>query len=74
MATQVNMGNVSEQFLPFQRQRDAALGDSDFCSAISIHFLPLSDTVVTVLAPLVLWASILQSVVQTQQSEDLPLP
>lgn len=32
MATQVNTGNVSEQFLPFQRQRDAALGDSDFCS------------------------------------------
>lgn len=77
MATQVNMGTLSEQVLThvsgavqgctgrFQLPRRN--------SALSIHFLPLLEAIVTVLAPSVLRASILQSVLQTLRSEDLPL-
>lgn len=32
MATQLNMGNVVQQFLKFQRLRNAVLCDSDSCS------------------------------------------
>lgn len=77
MATQVNGGNVSEQFLTFQGRGNAALGDSKSCSgtqSFPFIFFPLLEAIVTVLGPLVLWASILQAVVQILQSEDLPLP
>lgn len=77
MATQVNMGTVSEQVLA--HVSGAAQGCTGRFqlprrnSALSIHFLPLLEAIVTVLAPSVLRASILQSVLQTLRSEDLPL-